>query len=247
MSRARHAHAGARTLASSQHLDLPPMAPPFGVYRPAAIEWQDDAQFALLEAQAQARAFLYRRGKSEHTGQFSVRPAHGTTYIEKGRMLHRHREGVDFGYLLKCMGEFAADGTQLSAPISHLRWCGYEDTVLAASFANDCAAAAEMNAERRTITRILRSAGFSRVPIRQPEHVALCKYEVDWGGRNDLSEYQRQEILRIVGRQLGVAGMEAVTLDTVIVGKGYDEPFIAEEWGLGLPDEMNAQEDFVIA
>jgi hypothetical protein len=237
MKSGRYTRAYARASVSSPRAELMQIAPPFGVYRPVVARWQDEIGETLLEARTQVRAFLSRQLGLALADRFSDNKSHGTTYIEKQRMSRCNRDRLDFGGLLQSVGEFAARAAELEVPIGGLRWCGYEDTVLAASFAPGTAVG-RLLVERGHITRMLRAAGLPHVPIRQPEHVALFRYHVGKNHRNNLARHQRGNILDIVSRNLAAAEIDAVTLDRVIVGDGYDRPFVAEDWLSELPAEQ---------
>ncbi|MFI5275489.1 MAG: hypothetical protein ACHQT5_01565 [Candidatus Saccharimonadales bacterium] len=224
MKGVEYAHVSARTSTS-------PLvnAPPFGVYRAAESDWHANMHDVIDGLQSEGRKVLRHSGFNERAQLWRGKRTLGVTYVERGRMQEDQLEGIDFGKLVRRIGEVSTGGAEVSVPIDRLEWGGYHRTVLAA-FLADSHELRQIEDESAEVSAILEDAGLPSIMVKIPDHVSLCRYNLVPGMVNKLQDGNRTSIKRMAARHLVTASIHAVSLSNLIVGEGYNRPFLPEDW-----------------
>lgn len=224
MKRGEYAHVSARTPA------IPLMSvPSFGVYRAAESKWYEDMLDVVDELQSEGRKVLRKNGFSERAQLWRGKRTLGLTYVERGRMQEDQFEGVDFGKIVRRIGEISTGGAEVEVPIERVDFGGYRRTVLAA-FLSDGYELQQLDEERDAVADVLADAGLSGDMVKLPDHVSLARFNLFPGIPNRLQDSQRTAIKRIATRQLVTASINSVVVSNLIIGEGYNSPFHAEDW-----------------
>jgi len=229
MKRGEYAHVPARTSTVS-HL----VVPAFGVYRPAETEWREDMLDMIDELQGEGRKVLRHTGFAERAKLWRGKRTLGLTYVERGRMQDEQLEGVDFGKLVRRIGEITTGGAEIELPIDRIGWGGYRRTVLAA-FLADGYELRQLAEERNAVADVLDDAGLPSDMVKLPDHMSLARFNIFPGLPNRLQDSHRTTIKRIATRQFVTASINTVVVSNLIIGEGYNLPFQADDWMVAEP------------
>lgn len=225
MKRVEYAHVPART--STVPLVS---APSFGVYRAAEADWREDMLEVIEDLQAEGRRVFRRAGFNVQRAQlWRGKRTLGLTYVERGRIQDDQLAGVDFGKLVRRIGEISTGGAEVEVPIDRLEWGGYRRTVLAA-FLADGPEMRQIADERAAVADVLDDAGLPGDMVKLPDHVSLARFNIFPGVPNRIQDSHRTSIKRIAARQLVTASIHSVVLSDLVIGEGYNMPFLAEDF-----------------
>lgn len=215
-------------------------APSFGVYRAAESDWHAEMLDVIDELQLEGRKVLRSTGFSERAKLWRGKRTLGLTYVERGRMQDEQLEGVDFGKLVRRIGEITTGSAEVEVPIDRVAWGGYRRTVLAA-FLADGYELRQLAEEREAVADVLDDAGLPSDMVKLPDHVSLARFNIFPGIPNRLQDSHRTAIKRIAARQLVTASIHSVVVSNLLIGEGYNMPFHADDWLVEEPTlEMTA-------
>jgi hypothetical protein len=195
----------------------------FGVYRPLEAESQAELKEAMSDAEERVKQY-FGKSNSKYT-KLVIPKSHGVTYLERGEVRGAMQSGglrnFDVPGIKKGVANYNyKDQEDIRLPIDDFEWYGIGHMKLAAKFAIE-----ELVVDTGALGQILHRAGGAELPVRDPNHVTLCKFPRSRNPDHLVNENQKYDVAMIVHETLQQAEVTSLKLGELVLGHGgYNAP-----------------------